>query len=169
MRAIYGAVVLQREKCPECADVALVIEGLMACCGIPPAGATLKPRRMSSATGIRLKPGQAEQDEILTRQRGRCFYCAAVFGDTAYCDGRRPRLLTPVWDHVEPFAWQSNNQKWNFVAACSICNGIKGSKMFDSPEVAVDYVFRRRQRKGWTAATEAGPERMERATWRALE
>lgn len=169
VRAIYGSVAIRREKCPECLDVAFVLDGVMACCGIQPSGDTKRLRRMSTATGVRTKPGQAEQDEILVRQHGRCFYCAAVFGDYAHCEGRRPRLLSAVWDHVEPFCWQSNNQKWNFVAACSVCNGIKSSRMYDSPEDAIADVWRRRQKKGWSAATEAAPDDPSRARWRALE
>lgn len=169
MKAIYGSVALQRERCPECQDVAFVIDGEMACCGAQLEKKVSKLRRMSVATGIRQRPGVDEQRAILSRQRGRCFYCGSVFGDFAVSDGGKRRRLAPNWDHVEPFCWQSNNQPWNFVAACSICNGIKGSKMFATPEDAVAYVWHRRLKKGWRSATECGPEHESRLLWRPVQ
>jgi 5-methylcytosine-specific restriction endonuclease McrA len=45
-------------------------------------------------------------------------------------------ILKVNWDHVVPFSYSQNNYAYNFVAACQICNGIKGSQMFKTLEEA---------------------------------
>src|SRR5262245_26701037 len=158
VKAIYGSVSIQRERCQDCGDVAFVLSGKMACCGLPLEAEAGKPRRMSASSGVRQMPAMEERRGILDRQGGRCFYCGTVFGDVAHKDGRPPRVLGVCWDHVEPFCWQSNNQPLNFVAACAICNGIKGSKVFPAHSDAIAYVWHRRARKGWRTASEIAPE-----------
>lgn len=164
--SIYGSIALERAKCPECSDWALVLDGKMACCDVvvfPGTGI----RRMSGSSGRRLKPSYSEQQHILASQHGRCFYCGTVFGDAAYKDDTT-RVLGPCWDHVEPFCWQSNNQLLNFVAACSICNGIKSNKVFATYVEAIAYVWHRRKKKGWTSATEEPPDSDMRSLWRPI-
>ena len=160
-RAVYGSIVIPRGLCPNCHDGAFVIGGQFACCGLPvdeTEVARSQFERMSSGGYKRHTPSLVDRRRILSAQDNRCFYCGTVFGDIAACPGRDPRMLRPVWDHVEPFAWQANNQLLNFVAACSVCNGIKGSRMFESKEAARIYVWHRRKVKGWATATETHPE-----------
>jgi len=40
---------------------------------------------------------------------------------------------------VVPFSYSQNNYRYNFVAACQICNGLKGSSMFATVEEARAY------------------------------
>lgn len=157
MRNIYGSLALESETCPSCGDRAFVLDGRMACCGAEPTRRSSGIRRESGASNRRQIPSREVQAQILTIQHGRCIYCGSVFGDVAV-RGSLVRNLAPCWDHVEPFAWQSNNQPVNFVAACSICNGIKGSRVFKTLEEATIVVYRRRKAKGWTSATEELPD-----------
>lgn len=169
MRVCFGSVGIEKEWCPNCRDWAFVLDGIMVCCGFKRPRITPKIYRGSIATGRRQRPSSEEQGLILSSQRGRCFYCGSVFGDVARHEKMvKARLLLPVWDHVEPFIWQSNNQTMNFVAACWLCNGIKGSLIFSTPEEAVEYVYRRRKQKGWFSATEEKPGSPMRQLWRTL-
>ncbi|TLZ87260.1 MAG: hypothetical protein E6K00_05760 [Methanobacteriota archaeon] len=63
---------------------------------------------------------------------------------------RKGRLiyLKVNWDHFVPFAYSQNNYAYNFVAACQICNGIKGSSTFRTLEEARVYVMAIRTLKG---------------------
>jgi len=163
-RAVYGSVVVPRGICPDCKDWAFIIKGRHACCGrsVDDGGvATAAFERMSEGGYKRKRPAPDIQAVILAEQGHRCFYCGTTFGDVVYRDGVVPRILTPVWDHVEPFAWQANNQTINFVAACSICNGIKSNKMFDTSAEARRFVWARRRKKGWHTATELRPDCLE--------
>jgi len=58
--------------------------------------------------------------------------------------------VIPCWDHYIPYAYSQNNYPYNFVAACALCNGIKSSHLFDTLEEAIEYVKRRRAKKGVT-------------------
>ena len=155
---LYGSVALQREHCSECRGTAFVIDERMACCGARVSRLKASGvRRMSQSTGKRRLPGQKEREAILAKQDNRCFYCWSVFGDVAG-RGMIVRTLAPCWDHVEPFAWQSNNQIINFVAACGICNGIKSNRCFVNAKDAINAVWVRRKKRGWSTATEIAPE-----------
>lgn len=159
-RAVYGSIVIPRGLCPDCREWAFVIRGRFACCDLPvDEGRAARARfeRMSDGGYKRQVPSLDDRQRILAAQDNRCFYCGTVFGDIATRPGRDPRMLRPVWDHVEPFAWQANNQPLNFVAACSVCNGIKSSLMFETKEAARIYVWHRRKVKGWATATETRP------------
>jgi hypothetical protein len=48
-----------------------------------------------------------------------------------------------------PYSYLQANPETNWVASCQICNGIKGDRMFDTPEDVCEYVNRRRTRLGW--------------------
>jgi hypothetical protein len=161
-RAVYGSIVIPRAFCPDCEEWAFVIKSRLACCDAPATEegiARARFERMCEAGYKRQIPTREVQRAILEHQGDRCFYCGSAFGDSAHREGRsEPRRLTPVWDHVEPFAWQANNQPLNFVASCSVCNGIKSNLMFESKEDARLYVWRRRKQKGWASATEMRPE-----------
>ncbi len=159
-RAVYGSIVIPRGLCPDCQEWALIIKGRFACCDrsvTASSTAGAKFERMSEGGKKKQLPSLDERQAILQAQGGRCFYCGTLFGDVARCPRREPLILRATWDHVEPFAWQGNNQTLNFVAACSVCNGIKGSRMFETTDQARYFVWHRRKRKGWETATEIHP------------
>lgn len=87
----------------------------------------------------RAKPNRLGQETILNSQAHRCFYCGLKFDDWFNYRGHAKKR-TVVWDHLSPYALTFNSETDNFVAACSICNGIKSSKVFDTIKAAVYYV-----------------------------
>lgn len=96
----------------------------------------------------RRQPSKLLRDQILEAQGGRCFYCRLPFGGVIY-RGHKPVSLQLHWDHVVPFSYSRNNRPANFVAACHVCNGIKGDLMFDTPAKAAAYIEQRRIWKGY--------------------
>ena len=59
--------------------------------------------------------GPGRRERVLRRDRFRCAYCAAAFA---------PEDLT--LDHVEPRMRGGDDSEGNLVAACRICNELKG-------------------------------------------
>lgn len=56
-------------------------------------------------------------------------------------------LLRVTWDHVVPYALSHRNE--HYVAACQVCNMLKGSSVFDTAGEAIDAVRARRTAKGY--------------------
>ena len=102
---------------------------------------------MSLGTGVRLKPTKDERNKILWKQKQTCFYCGKVFGSAVLYKGEII-LLRFEWDHFVPFSFSLARQ--NFVAACHICNRLKASMVFETPEEARAYVAKAREAKGYS-------------------
>jgi len=100
-----------------------------------------------------------ERTYILARQNGRCFYCAHLFGSLVWRPKRPNTLLFITWDHVLPRTYGVPNVG-NLVAACQLCNGIKGSKVFDSVYEAIVHVQARWLEKGYRVPKEWERTRM---------
>jgi 5-methylcytosine-specific restriction endonuclease McrA len=94
---------------------------------------------MSEAPLRRKQPSPTERREILQEQGGCCAYCDVPFGGQRRYHGRL-RRLSLVWDHFVPWSMMRNNEARNFVASCSLCNGIKTNCVFDSIEDVRAYV-----------------------------
>lgn len=77
---------------------------------------------------------------ILELQQGLCFYCDRTLGGI-YTRKKRQIQLKTEWDHMVPFAYSQNNSTDNFVAACHVCNSLKGALMFQDTEQAKLYLF----------------------------
>ncbi|MCJ2531206.1 MAG: HNH endonuclease [Candidatus Thermoplasmatota archaeon] len=147
MYALYGNVVLRRSRCPECGDTSFVLDGVSACCHATIDFETSRSRRMSDARDRRKGPSQQRKREIRELQEECCFYCGRRFGSYVY------RGFNLVWlrvhfDHVVAYAYSRNNYSDNFVAACHICNGLKGSKMFETVDQAKAFLLLRWEKKG---------------------
>ena len=138
--ALYGNVAIPREYCPSCRQWALVIEGRLACCNNPTDLGSRRTKRMSEAPDVRRQPTEEEKREILETQENRCLYCQKAFGSAVI---RKEKLvwLRVTWDHLVPFCYSQNNYRYNFVAACQICNGVKGSLMFATVDEARTHVL----------------------------
>ena len=145
--AHYGNVVIQREYCFRCHRHAFVSDGKLACCGSPSDFETTKSKRMSEAQDRRKGPNAETRRVILELQGNRCLYCDLLFASAVERKGRLI-FLKVNWDHFVPFAYSQNNYAYNFVAACQICNGIKGSMTFKTLEDAKAYVIAVRILKG---------------------
>lgn len=76
--------------------------------------------------GLRHQPRNNRQKELLQEQENRCFWCCQEFGTIVERKGKYKTLM-PVWDHLIPIATGGSSKDNNFVAACQICNGIKGA------------------------------------------
>jgi len=137
--ALYGNIALPREYCPSCRQWALVIDGRLACCNNSTELGARRTKRMSEAADVRRQPTEEEKREILLTQENRCLYCQQPFGSAVI---RKEKLvwLKATWDHLVPFSYSQNNYRYNFVAACQICNGLKGSLIFATVEEAQTYV-----------------------------
>lgn len=144
--AMYGFTKLKRGFCNKCKDWAFIIDKEFSCCDASEIEDTDKYKRMSNASGIKKKPLKNIQINILRNQKNKCLYCGITFGDIYYRNGKAI-VSKAVWDHFVPFSYLQENPNSNWVAACRICNGIKGSKLFESVKDATDYVRYQRKKK----------------------
>lgn len=71
--------------------------------------------------------------ETLEVQGYRCIYCNIPFGSIVYRGGLELGYLelVPEFDHFDPVAWEDRGVG-NIVAACQVCNRLKGSNRFGS-------------------------------------
>ena len=146
VKTLYGNIALFRIYCKSCRQMSFVIDGILQCCEVP----LKKPesyiaKRESETEHKRKVIPQAIRDAVLSSQHGRCIYCD--------CD-----LMKPKWDaekvkyikhqihfdHLIPWSHNGCNQLKNIVAACSECNMIKSSLIFDSLEEAQIYILTKR-------------------------
>jgi 5-methylcytosine-specific restriction endonuclease McrA len=88
-----------------------------------------------------------DQEDILGRQKNRCFYCSLPFGEF-FIHKNKLKCVAVGWDHILPYSYCFNDDKENRVAACFTCNLIKGSRVFDTVQQAIDYVREQRAKKG---------------------
>jgi len=99
----------------------------------------------------RRSPKVATRREILAKQNNRCLYCDLPFGTEILRTGRKGRLVTLRlnWDHFIPYAYCLNNPHDNWVAACHVCNGIKGPRIFDTIADARRYIQNKALENGY--------------------
>jgi hypothetical protein len=98
--------------------------------------------------GRRRYPPLTLRTKILEKQGERCFYCDRLLGSIAYRKGQAVTLRTQ-WDHFAPFAYTQRSPHDGWVAACHVCNGIKGALVFQTIPSAVAFVKARRFEKGY--------------------
>jgi 5-methylcytosine-specific restriction endonuclease McrA len=146
----YGAVALIRMDCPSCKERCLVIAGRHACCNRKvrkiPRDERIGLKVEFEASNIRSKPSKHRQEALLIEQENRCIYCGRLFGSNYERNGKL-RMLKINWDHFVPFAYVTSNPAENFLAACHLCNGLKGSKMFKTFKETREYVESRKRSK----------------------
>lgn len=98
--------------------------------------------------GRRKTPNASEQQEILRRQKGLCFYCESPFGGLVRRKGQL-EVLRLEWDHLVPYSYLQANPIANFVGACHVCNRAKGDHIFRTLEGAIQYILDARFRRGY--------------------
>ena len=103
---------------------------------------TIQKLRIEVNTVSRKKPSKKVKEKILKDQNHQCYWCDHDF-HTPYFRYDSIRKLLPNWDHLIPYAYVQANADENFVASCSICNGFKSSKMFNSDEACRVYLKER--------------------------
>lgn len=136
---VYGGIILPKAWCRDCRGYAFVRQGVLACCDSRIGEKPTRWKRESLASGLRQQPPPHYQSAQLNRQDARCFYCLRTFGTHVQWH-KRICVLRIHWDHLIPFAYLQTNPEENFVAACQICNQLKGAKMFHTTEEARRYV-----------------------------
>lgn len=107
--------------------------------------------RGDATSASRRRPAKKLGEEILAKQNGRCLYCDMPFGTEILRQGGRGRLvrLRLQWDHFVPYSWCETNPADNWVAACHVCNTIKGPRRFETVAEARRYVLNRAIDKGY--------------------
>ena len=140
-RVRLGSVVLFRWVCHKCNEEQF--EGTTVCpkCKID-AG---KHDAVRTVVGAKRKSPPAKvRKEILANQDHKCAWCGRPFG-ASYWDGKRQKYaeLRIHWDHILPYSVTEDNSQENFTAACSVCNGIKSSKVFSNPRDLAVYIDRK--------------------------
>lgn len=65
-----------------------------------------------------------------------------------------PHLAELQWDHALPYAFAGVNACDNWVASCSVCNNIKGDRVYRNINDARSYIQNRRYELGIEAITE---------------
>lgn len=136
----YGSVLLERATCPKCNCVSILDkDGNTLCCDVKVKSTPTRFTSECCSSGKRVKLKKSTKDAYLELYDYCCAYCGRAFGD--YCIyNDKVRRLRVEWDHFEPFVDTQNNDKYNYVPACQICNSIKGSKRFNSFKEVRDYV-----------------------------
>lgn len=148
--AWYGNIALCRGYCSECGSYTLITGDSFTCCGKTHAIDIRGQRRMVQTPLRKCPPSKDERDRILREQHQKCFYCSRLFGATVY---RKARAITlrAEWDHIIPWVYGMNNSAQNFVAACQVCNHLKGAVMFNSLGEAQVFVHEKWKVKGYTS------------------
>ena len=146
---IYGNTKILKGYCTACEGYAFVIKGELQCCDAPFTDTPSRYKREIEAEPRRRLPPLSERRARLLAQNNRCFYCERAFYSLV---GRGSRLvsLRIAWDHLVPYAYSQDNRTVNFVAACHVCNGLKGSLLFDTVAEAQIYLQSRREAKGYS-------------------
>lgn len=151
MKLLYGNVALHHGFCAKCDSPAFAADDL--CC--VECGTRLeldrRVKRVSAARYKRRKPSAGRQEEILTEQNNRCYWCRGAFGSALISPRGLVRTLKAAWDHFIPYSYTGSCADLEFVASCQVCNGIKSASMFDTEEECRGHIMRRRAQKGWSA------------------
>lgn len=136
--SLYGTVGLKRALCPACGGSALVLASETACCGVAlvtaPDGEL--PTRRECVAVAPLSLSARLRRRLLLDQDHRCFYCARRFGRVVQ---NRAGLHIPLrieYDHRMPRCFQEDHAEQNMVAACHLCNRLKGGDIFASLDEA---------------------------------
>ena len=128
--AVYGNVRIPRAKCPDCKDMAFVIDGKMACCDLPFLATPRSVQYLIPPQSFRKSPPKHVREALLAQHKNACAYCGQAFGALVY-RGNTPTVLRLSWDHFIPFIWTGDNSDSNFIPSCHVCNERKHDKVFN--------------------------------------
>ncbi len=138
--AIYGNTILRRVKCPYCKLYSICVQGVTQCCAAHVDEFPHRSKMISQPRDRRKQPPVWLKKEILIEQDNRCFYCESPFTSWYVKGDGHPIKLRLNWDHITPFEYTMNNNNDNFVAACHLCNTIKGRRIFETIEEAKNWL-----------------------------
>jgi len=142
-KVYYGKVIMFRTNCPKCEET-LFQPNLDFTCGVCAHRfqGEIESLRIEVTSASRRTPSPKLKQQILDRQGYKCYWCDRKF-ETIYFRYNSIRRLLPNWDHVIPYSYSYSNADENFVAACSICNSFKGSKVFENINECKIYLNKR--------------------------
>lgn len=146
--AIYGNTRLDKGFCKDCQSNAFVQEGKLLCCDALFELETRPIFRESEPVQKRVFLSQTDRNALLARQDWNCFYCGRGFGALVFRKGKEIRLRVE-YDHLVPHSYSFNGSKFNFVAACHVCNKMKSNLMFNSVEEVQVYLHTKWKDKGY--------------------
>ena len=128
--AVYGHVRMERAKCPNCKDIALIVDRQFACCGENYVRSPEAILYVTSCEYARRKPPGLEASAILLEYNDACAYCLQEFGSHVIVNNRHIRLRLS-WDHFIPFSWTRDNSLENFLPSCHLCNHWKRARVYN--------------------------------------
>lgn len=146
--AVYGNIQMSRGYCYSCKSYSLIKNNTHLCCESPTSRSPHKIKRMTETFSIRKLPPLAWRRDQVVKQNNACAYCGSCFDGCVLRKGK-PVKVKLCWDHIVPYAYSQNNNEYNFLASCSVCNLIKSSKMFQTIEEVQIYVSIKRNQKGY--------------------
>lgn len=135
-----AGIILYRAQCPECNEFNMAGEKSFRCgCGNRYSESIITTRRIvGNKCNRRIIPAKLKR-EILCKQRNKCYWCGRDFG-LKICRKKKVRVLGIHFDHKIPFSYNPDDSEKNIVAACSLCNQFKSSKMFDDESEVQEYL-----------------------------
>ena len=142
-KVFYGKVIMFRTNCPKCKETLFEPKLHFKCdvCSLQFQG-IVTSLRTEVDRPRKKKPSPIIREQILDQQGFKCYWCYREF-DTIYLRYNSISTLSINWDHVIPYAYSNSNADENFVAACSVCNSFKSSKIFDNDEQCKNYLKQR--------------------------
>jgi 5-methylcytosine-specific restriction endonuclease McrA len=146
IKSIYGNIALYKMFCLDCKDYAFIIDEKFTCCGkhIPKVEKEIIKREVEPINRRKNKFSLELKKIILEEQKYCCLYCERPLGSYVKKHGKIIKLFTR-FDHYIPFSYSQNNFKYNFVAACQICNSIKSDLYFPTLEEARVYILNKQK------------------------
>ena len=149
IKSLYGNVALYKMFCLNCHDYAFVVDEKFTCCGekIQKPDVEITKREIEPVEK-RKRISNTLKNQILGEQKFCCLYCEKPFGSYVKKQGKTIKLKIN-FDHIIPFAFSHNNFKYNFIAACQICNYIKSDLYFSTLEEAKIYILTKQKNKGY--------------------
>lgn len=145
VRTLYGNTAILKAYCGDCNGYFFVMSGILKCCGRrADKPEEHKTKRESSPEYIRRIP-KKDKEEALKLQNYVCVYCGADL--MGFTWNRRGKHWSPVkthYDHFVPWTYSQDSSLSNIVAACSKCNHVKSSLVFNTLDEARVYILGKR-------------------------
>lgn len=135
----YGNVQILKDICPDCEVYSFIIDNKFVYCDL--VAEKIKPQktvRAAETAGLRTPPATSKKAAFSTSK-------STLFLLPVLWLGKHVVLLVR-WDHMVPYSYRQTADGKAFVAACQICNGLKGSKMFDTVEEVIEFVQTKKQK-----------------------
>lgn len=146
--SLYGKVLLMKQYCKDCKGEYIVIDNKLQCCNaIVKVNEVTKVRRECESIGSKIS--SQIKDKVLAIQEYKCYLCGINLKIRHFYKKRNRWIVLRVeFDHFIPKAFVDIGSIDNIYAMCSLCNGMKGSKIFDDVEQARKYIRNLREKNG---------------------